>query len=215
MISVRSTAISIAAIGALLLTGCAAVNEKDASPAPSNTVTRDPAAVVVSGTEALDSYFELATDSCNAAMESGVVETNVATGDKLIMIPKTSAYKDYSAVWVAADGTSDAIFEIDAFSTCGDALTFWMSEEYGERPSGYEAELSTVGDETTARVTRTIEGGKYVTLYTVKDGKFVSADVPPLRIPEARRVWNLTYEVSAADRALLESAVDTFLQKNQ
>lgn len=212
-----SSVIALTALAGVLLAGCSTGSENNAtvSPSPSNTATSEPATNVVSGVEAVDAYFQLAVDSCNAAMESGVVETNAVTGDKLIMIPKTSAYKDYSAVWVAADGTSEMIFEIDSFLTCGDALTFWMAEEYGERPTGYEAELSTVGGVRTARVVHSIDDEKYTTVYTVQDGKFVSADAPPLRIPEKRRQWNLVYGVPAADRALLETAVDTFLKDNQ
>lgn len=219
MVSVRTvaSALSVAVIGSLLLAGCATGPEGNAngSPSPSNTVTREPAAVVVSGVDAVDGYFALAVDSCNAALESGVVETNAVTGDKLIMIPKTDAYKDYSAVWVAADGTSEIIFEIDAFSTCGDALTFWMLEEYGEQPSGYEAELSTVEDSTTARVTRDMDGQKYTTMYTAKAGRFVTADVPQWDAPDTAQQWNLVYGVPASDLALLKNAVDAFLKKNQ
>lgn len=214
---VRFPVIALTALSALLLTGCSTGTpggDETVSRTPSNSAS--PAApVVVSGMEAVDGYFKLAVDSCNAAMETGVVETNTVTGDKLIMVPKNDGYKDYSAVWAAADGASDIIFEIDAFLTCGDAILFWMSEENGERPSGYETELSTVEGVTTARVTRSLDGDVYTTVYTVADGKIVAADVPQWDNPSVTKSWKVSYEVTAEDRALLEKAVDAFLKKNQ
>jgi hypothetical protein len=210
--------IALTALAVSLLTGCSAGTPEDKiaspSPSPSNSATVE-APVLLSGVEAVDRYFELAVTSCDAAMATGVVEENASTGDKLIMIPKDAAYKDYSAVWAAADGTSDIIFETDVFLTCADAITFWMLEENGERPTGYEAELSTVGSETVARVTRSLDGDVYTSVYTFVDGKIVSAEIPRWDAPANPLPWSVTYSVGDADRALLEKAVDSFLENNK
>jgi len=217
-VPIRNPFIALTMLGALLLSGCSQpaseTGSTSPSPAPSNSASAESAPAAVTGVEAAEMYFAVAVDTCNAAMESGVVETNTETGDKLIMVNKNEGYKDYSAVWVAADGSSEIIYEIDAFLTCGDAIAVWMLEENGEKPSGYDVKLSTVGDVTTAEVTRSLDGDVYTSVYTIRDGKIVAAQIPQWDDPSKAKSWSVSYGVAAADRSLLEKAVEAFLKEN-
>lgn len=205
----RYAAAAVVFLSASLLAGCAAENPKaSVSPSPAGSAS---AVETITGVEALKNYMTLAEGTCNAAVQFGIVE-EIPEAGKLIMVPKDEAYEGYSAVWVGSDGSSEIIFEADAFLACSDAFTFMMGAENGEElPTGYEVEF-TPGDEPNVYVvTHEIDGVKVPFTYTTHDNLFATVEYPAWDDPDLILKRTFRYDISDADRALLRITVEEFL----
>lgn len=207
----RSVALAGILATSLLLAGCT-IETAPSNEGPSASETAQPlpsqSSGPIQGEEALKYFATLSKDSCDAAMSMGLVEeTN--NGDKMIMVPKDEAYNGHSAVFVGSDGTSEIIYELDYFITCGDALYFWQLEEAGEPlPTDLSVKVIPGEESSEYRVTRDINGKSITYTYKTKDNLIVFVDAPIVDRPDRSLIFNMTYSVSAEDRALLEQIVD-------
>jgi hypothetical protein len=175
------------------------------SGTPSQTATPTPTFAAMTPAEAKASYKKIVEAGCNAAQELGAVEESKAA--KVVMTPKSEAYKDYSAAYFASPDTYEIIWELDGLYACGDWFNFSMSEE-----AGVEAAIDVTFDEKTGKysTSQTFDGEVYSYVSTVTDGKISSVYSSVTKNDTAIKYGNLTAE----DLLILTTAVDRYLAKN-
>jgi hypothetical protein len=99
------------AAAAIFMTGCSAITPE----------------------EATSKFKSIARASCASALAEGSVEkSESAKGFTLVLVPKTQAYKDFSAAYFQPDDTYELIWEVDAFSACGASMSYDLAEEAGQ-----------------------------------------------------------------------------------
>ena len=158
--------------------------------------------------QAEDSFKQIARASCDAAMAEGVVERSEAEdGFVLVMVPKNEAYKDFSAAYFQPEDTYELIWETDAFSACGAAISFDLAEEAGQ-----EADIEITFNSDTGQYETFQDFGEFGVsrlAYQAKDGLIVS--VTNLESADSG-VRTVTYGgLSGTDIQILETAADKFL----
>jgi hypothetical protein len=144
------------------LTGCAS------TPAPKPTT---PTVVTVTGDTALLNFIDLAHRSCGKALDTGVTE-NVNDGAMInVMVPKSAAVSDYSAVTISKDAGVDnpqLIFETDIFETCYYANKFSMAADGGVAVTDLGVTVTQQGDSWTVVEAVVEDDGKTPTSFTTK-----------------------------------------------
>ena len=182
----------------IFLAGCSANSQQDAVELQTPMTSQ----------QAEDAFKKIARASCDAAMAEGVVERSEAEdGFVLVMVPKDEAYKDFSAAYFQPDDTYELIWETDAFSACGAAISFDLAEEAGQ--------------ESDIEITFNLETGEFETFqdfgefglsrlaYQAKGGLIVS--VANLESPDSG-TRSVSYgSLMRSDAEILETAVDRFL----
>ena len=203
--SKRLVTAALIAAAALLVSGCATPGEPTMSGTPSQTSTPTPTFAAMTPAEAKASYKKIVEAGCDAALELGAVEESKAA--KVVMTPKSEAYKDYSAAYFASPDTYEIIWELDGLYACGDWFNFSMSEE-----AGVEAAIDVTFDEKTGKysTSQTFDGEVYSYVSTVTDGKVSSVYSSVTKNDTAIKYGNLTAE----DLLILTTAVDRYLAKN-
>lgn len=165
----------------------------------------------MSADEAMAAYSKIAQDSCDKALAEGVVEyVPGEEGFTSVMVPKSEAYRDYSAAYFDnATEKYDLIWETDAFSSCADANALSLAADAGQKPdftvefnanTGVYVTTRDLGDYGIANLQYTVANGLVVTMVQL-NGE--GGD------PHLIRYGNLT----ANDHAILETAADEFLAK--
>ena len=191
-----------AAFALIALTGCSA-------PAVQPTVSPTPSASATLTQEEIDAQFlKIAEDSCNRAWKDGVVEADVSTPDqKLIIIPKEQAYKDFSGAYVDETGVPKVIYEVE-LSACLPSYLISMQQEANKDNSGdYEHKIEMIDDAHYVWWQRFGGGELTPTNYEVANGYVVKATSKDID-----RDIVISYgPVSEADMSLLKQAVDAEL----
>ena len=202
----KSSVVLSATLIGLILSGCASgpTDMPSASNTPSGYASMTP-------DEAMAAYSKIAQASCDKALVEGVVEyVPGEEGFTSVMVPKSEAYRDYSAAYFDnAAKKHDLIWETDAFSVCADANALSMAAEAGQKPdftvefnatSGAFITTRDLGEYGIANLQYTVANGVMVTMVQL-NGE--GGD------PHLIRYGNIT----DADRAILETAVEEFLAK--
>ena len=186
----------------LSLSGCAT------SPVvrPSATATPNTA---LTAAEALAKFETLAHASCAKAMAEGVVEKSTATdGFTLVMVPKNEGYKDFSAAYFEPADTFELIWETDAFSACSASMQFELAAE-----GGGEVDLLVEFDEATDTFETTQDLGEFgISRLSYAHANGLVSGIKTLDTGDADP-RTITYGVTDADRKILETAVDRYLEK--
>ncbi len=196
---------------ALLLAGCASSSPMgtpsissapSASPAP--TSTEVPADVRAA-------FRDIAHASCDKANSEGVVETSENGTQKAILIPKSAAYKDFSAVFVDDTGTPTLIWETDSFAACFASNGFALAEEAGQ-----EFEIELTFNEADGTFHTSLDQGSdlapFVSTYSVSNGLIVRESISA---DWGETTIDVTYGMpSDDDISFLRLAVDEFLAEN-
>jgi hypothetical protein len=200
----------VAGVAGLILAGCAAVDQEaipTATPQPTSSPTSSGIAEPADVTAA---FRVFAHASCDKAAAEGVVESSWDGTQKAILVPKSMAYQDYSAVFVDENGVPALIFSAENFASCGASSGFLQAEEAGDT---YDIDLSfNLEDGTFESVLDQGEGQSVTFRYTVADGVFVSQDIDA---DWGETTVEITYGIpSEDDIEFLRSAVDAFLAEN-
>jgi len=206
----------VAGVAGLILAGCAAVDQEaipTATPQPTSSPSSPttPATPAITAPEDVTAAFrEIAHASCDKAAAEGVVESSWDGTQKAILVPKSMAYQDYSAVFVDENGAPALIFSAENFASCGASSGFLQAEEAGDT---YDIDLSfNLEDGTFESVLDQGEGQSVTFRYTVVDGLFVSQDIDA---DWGQTTVEITYGIpSEDDIEFLRSAVDAFLAEN-
>lgn len=161
----------------------------------------------LSSEQALEQFATIAKASCGKALATGVVEKSAGdSGFTLVMVPKSSSYKDFSAAYFEPTDTFELIWEIDALSACGASMQFDLAAE-----AGIQVDLSVEFDEATGNFETTQDSGEYgisKLSYEHKNGLFTGVRTLGDEDADFRTI---TYGVTSQDRVILETAVDRFL----
>jgi hypothetical protein len=189
----------------LLVAGCSNPNPKPTST-PTPTVTKTQAQIE-------KEFLKIADDSCNRAQKDDVLErmTNNVP-ERIIVLSRDHAYKDYSAVYVNNKGEAQVIYELE-LTVCGPSYLLSMQEEANHDNSGdYEHHIKR-NDDGTYTWTQHVygeDGGKLAdTIFTVLNGVIVAADNEGL--PQDQTI---EYgPVTGADLQALKDAVDAELER--
>lgn len=215
-------------LAVLLLSGCAAVSGPQSTEQTADTGTAqgensDPDADSADSSETesqeqeadpafvLERYSQIATRSCQAALERGVIEQSSDGLIKLIMVPKDQGYLGYSAVYIEqfGDQTSDKFVELlyDAsyFSSCTDFFDMELAREAGAELDFFEIKENLAN--AIYQVTREFEGELYTMSYEVIGGVIASSE----RVIQGSIKLNITYGTTEVEIALLTEAVEGYL----
>ncbi|MFZ4065296.1 MAG: hypothetical protein ACOYJ7_03255 [Rhodoluna sp.] len=187
----------------LLVAGCSSSKpEPTATPTP--TVTKTQA-------EIEKEFLKIADDSCTRAQKDDVLErmTNNVP-ERIIVLSRDHAYKDYSAVYVDNKGVAQVIYELE-LTVCGPSYLISMQEEAGHDNSGdYEHHIKLNEDGTyswSEHIPGEAEGVLSTNIFTVEDGYIVaSKDEDP--------AYDRTIEygpITGEDLQVLKDAVDAEL----
>lgn len=191
----------------LPLASCATANvEPSASPSPTPTKTQ-------SQTEIEKEFYAVADASCSKAQNDGVVERFVNNEpSRIIVLAKTDAYLDYSAIYIDEKGKAQVIYELE-LTVCGPNYLISMQEEANHDNTGdYEHYVKKNSDGTFlwTQSSYSEEGPKLMdTVFKVAGGLIVSAT------PEIAANTRATEygPVSTEDMQALKDAVDAELQR--
>jgi hypothetical protein len=158
--------------------------------------------------QAEDAFKQIARASCDTAMAEGVVERSESEdGFVLVMVPKDEAYKDFSAAYFQPEDTYELIWETDAFSACGAAITFDLAEEAGQ-----ESDIEITVNSDSGQYETFQDFGEFGTsrlAYQEKDGLIVA--VTNLETSESG-VRTVSYGgLSSTEIQILVTAADRFL----
>lgn len=191
----------------LILAGCADTEPAPIPPAmpePSSSPTTPATPAITAPDDVTAAFREIAQASCDKAAAEGVVESSWGGTQKAILVPKSMAYQDYSAVFVDENGVPALIFSAENFASCGAHSGFLQAEEAGDT---YDIDLSfNLDDGTFESVLDQGEGQSVTFRYTVADGVFVSQDIDA---DWGETTVDITYGTpSDDDFAMLRSAVD-------
>lgn len=141
------------------LTGCAT------QPAPTPTVSN-----VITGDTALLNFVDLASRSCSAALDQGVVEkSDEATN---VVVTKDDAVDGFQGVTIEAgakDPQVTLIFENDILESCYYSNLFALANEGGQSLPDLGIAVSIDGDKYTVDE-NTTEGLSSHVVYTAKNG---------------------------------------------
>ena len=185
----------------LLVAGCSSPKP---NPTPSPTVTKTQAQIE-------KEFLKIADDSCNRAQKDDVLErmTNNVP-ERIIVLSKDSAYKDYSAVYVNNKGEAQVIYELE-LTVCAPSYLISMQEEANHDNSGdYEHHIKLNADGTyswSEHIPGEAEGVLSTNIFTVESGYIVaSKDEDP--------AYDRTIEygpITGEDLQVLKDAVDAEL----
>lgn len=177
----------------LLLSGCSAA-EVNPSSSPVGSAPAD----------AMASFKQIASDSCDKGFSDGVVETRDDSG-LLVMVPKEQGVDGYSAVFKDLDtGMLDLIYEADGFYACAAALMWSMAQESGE---GEIDGVSVSWDNGVYVLEEKFEDSTFTYRYNVQDGLIVGGQVTSTE-DETPTLFTETYgNVSDENKALIKQAV--------
>ena len=200
----KSFALSLVLASAIALSGCSPV------ATPPVTPSNPPTIAAMTPAEAKAAFEKIATASCNKAMAEGVVEqSESADGFTLVMVPKAEAYLDFSAAYFEPTDTYELIWEADAFSACGAAMSFALAAE-----AGAESDLQVSFDPSDSTFETIQDLGEYGTSrlkYKITDGLLSQIEV--LDSP-AVDIRTISYSnLREADWNILRTAVDRYLQE--
>lgn len=184
----------------LLLSGCTSQSANpEGTPSPTKSKTQE---------EVLAEFLDIANDSCAKAQTENIIEL-VADGSKVIVLAKENAYKDYSAVYIDAQGKPQVIYEMELL-VCSPGYLISMMEEAGKENAGdYEHSVTLNADGTyTWKQKSFYEGEKMEeTLYTVKDGVITAGKTSAYE-------YTFQYgEIPAADMEVFKKAIDDELER--
>ena len=160
--------------------------------------------------EAKATFEQIATESCEKAMAEGVVEQSTSSdGFTLVMVPKDEAYLDFSAAYFEADDIYELIWEVDAFSSCGAAISFALAEE-----SGGESDLQVTFNPTDSTFETFQDLGEYGTnrlKYEINAGLLSKIEVLDSTVVDIRTI---SYgNLQETDWNILRTAVDRYLEE--
>jgi hypothetical protein len=187
----------------LLVAGCSSSNpEPTATPTPTETKTQ---------AQIEKDFLKIADDSCNRAQKDDVLErmTNNVP-ERVIVLSRDHAYRDYSAVYVNNKGEAQVIYELE-LTVCAPSYLISMQEEAGHDNSGdYEYHIKLNEDGTyswSEHIPGEAEGVLSTNIFTVEDGYIVaSKDEDP--------AYDRTIEygpITGEDLQVLKDAVDAEL----
>ena len=159
--------------------------------------------------EAKAVFEKIATASCDKAMAEGVVEQSQSTdGFTLVMVPKDEAYLDFSAAYFEPDDTYELIWEVDALSSCGAAISFALAEE-----AGVESDLQVSFNPADSTFETLQDLGEYGTnrlKYNITDGLLGQIEVLDSTEVDIRTI---SYgNLQETDWNILRTAVDRYLE---
>ena len=200
----RWGALSLAVSAGLLLAGCASEpSVVDTTPSPTSDSPQTPAAEVD-----IDAEFRTIVDaSCDRAYEVGVTETLVGKDSRLVLVPQSEAYNDFTAAVVNDAGGITPIWSTEEFAVCIDSINFSMSEE-----GGSEYAITVSGDFAAGQLRSeyTVEDyGVFVTDYVIVDGLITEVTTTT---PESTSAKTVRYGMpSDADVRHFQEAIDAFL----
>ena len=182
----------------VLLTACSEPLEQESTETP----------MAMTSQQAEDAFKQIARASCDTAMAEGVVERSESEdGFVLVMVPKDEAYKDFSAAYFQPEDTYELIWETDAFSACGAAITFDLAEEAGQ-----ESDIEITVNSDSGQYETFQDFGEFGTsrlAYQEKDGLIVA--VTNLETSESG-VRTVSYGgLSSTEIQILVTAADRFL----
>lgn len=196
----RNKVLVVAAM-TLLVVGCSNLNPK---PTPSPTATKTQAQIE-------KEFLKTAEDSCKRAQRDDIVErmTNNVP-ERIIVLSRDHAYKDYSAVYVDNKNVAQVIYELE-LTVCGPSYLISMQKEANHDNSGdYEHHIKLNKDGTyswSEHIPGEAEGVLSTNIFTVEDGYIVSSkDENPL--------YDRTFEygpITGEDLQTLQDAVDAEL----
>lgn len=176
--------------------------------------TSEPAPSAITSQKAQTEFRIIAADSCKAALEQGSVEKSISNdGFTLVMVPKSEAYKDFSAAYFQPSDTYELIWEIDAFAACGASMSFDLAQEAGQETdievsfnpkSGTYDTYQDLGESGPLEISYEIDEGKISTVSILSSLKVEKRTVNYGGLTESE----LNILMTAADRFLAEGAVD-------
>lgn len=203
MDSRRKSSIAIT-LGALMLAGCATGSSPEAS-APETTPMPSTTGGVT--TDLSEELRKFAQASCDRALQEGVTERVDDSGDRLVLVPASFIYNDFSAAVVNDDGGVEPVWSTEVFWSCYEHINFSLSEDAG---SVYEIHVSGDLASGTLMSERVFaDYGTVVSEYVIKGGVFVEVKTSH---PDGESVTVIEYGVpSEQDRDSFRQAIDTFL----
>lgn len=180
----------------LLLASCS--NPK---PTPSPTATKTQAQIETE-------FLKIAEDSCARAQKDDVLErmTNNVP-ERIIVLSKDHAYRDYSAVYVDNKNVAQVIYELE-LTVCGPSYLISMQKEANHDNSGdYEHHIKLNTDGTyswSEHIPGEAEGVLSTNIFTVVDGYIVASK-------DENPAYDRTIEygpITGEDLQVLKDAVD-------
>jgi hypothetical protein len=193
------------ALAAVLLLGGCTTTEPQATVPPVTTPTSSESQDVAVD---LDKEFRTIVDaSCDRAYEIGVTESVVGSDTRLVLVPVTDAYNDFTAAVVNNDAGLTPIWSTEEFAVCIDSINFSMSEE-----GGSEYAITVSGDFASGQLRSeyTVEDyGVFVNDYVIVDGLITEVTT---MTPESTSAKTVRYGMpSDADVRHFQEAIDAFL----
>ncbi len=200
----RWGALTLAVSASLLLVGCAPESSVVVTtPSPTSDSSQKPAAEVD-----FDAEFRTIVDaSCDKAYEIGVTETLVGKDSRLVLVPQSEAYNDFTAAVVNDAGGITPIWSTEEFAVCIDSINFSMSEDGG---STYAIAVSGDLAAGTLRSEYSVEDyGTFITDYVIVDGLITEVTS---QTPGATTVKTIRYGMpSDVDIEHFRKAIDLFM----
>jgi len=197
----------IAVAASLLVAGCAP-ELATVVAATTPTPTADATTLAVSNVD-LDKEFRTIVDaSCDKAYEVGVTETLVGKDSRLVLVPQSEAYNDFTAAVVNDAGGITPIWSTEEFAVCIDSINFSMSEDGG---STYAIAVS--GDFAAGKLRSEYiveDYGTFITDYVIVDGLIIEVTS---ETPGATTTKTIRYGMpSEIDIERFREAIDSFLE---
>ena len=142
-------------------------------------------------------------------MAEGVVEQSTSLdGFTLVMVPKDEAYLDFSAAYFEPDDIYELIWEVDALSSCGAAISFALAEE-----GGVESDLQVSFNPSDSTFETLQDLGEYGTnrlRYNITEGLLSQIEVLDSTAVDIRTI---SYgNLQETDWNILRTAVDRYLE---
>jgi len=182
----------------MLLSGCAS---QSSTPTPTPTKSKTQA-------EIEKEFLKIADDSCKKAQTENIIE-EVADGSRIISLAKSNAYKDYSAVYIDAQGKTQVIYEME-LTVCGPGYLISMQKEANHDNSGeyeHHVKLNKDGTYTWTQYSYGTGDSLESTIFTVVDGIITAANAP---------AYDYTFQygpISTADMDLFKKTIDAELER--
>lgn len=185
----------------LLVAGCSNTNPQ---PSPSPTATKTQAQIETE-------FLKIAEDSCARAQKDDVLErmTNNVP-ERIIVLSRDHAYRDYSAVYVDNKNVAQVIYELE-LTVCRPSYLISMQKEANHDNSGdYEHHIKLNADGTyswSEHVPGEAEGVLSTNIFTVVDGYIVASK-------DENPAYDRTIEygpITGEDLQVLKDAVDAEL----
>ncbi len=201
---------TIAVSACFLVTGCAP-EPANVVAVPTQTPSQTPTAEATTPSESnvdLDKEFRKIVDaSCDKASDVGVTETLVGQDRRLVWVPESEAYNDFTAAAVNDTEGIAPIWSSEVFAVCIDAINFSMLEEGG---STYAITVSGDLAAGTLHSEYTLENyGTFITDYVIVDGLIIGVTS---ETPASTTVKTIRYGMpSMRDIEHFREAIDEFL----